>query len=31
MAEPPAQASVGLSALIAFSWPSGGSLAGEAT
>jgi hypothetical protein len=29
--EPPAQASVGLSALTAFSWPSGGSLAGEAT
>src|SRR5580658_4529554 len=31
MAEPPAQASVGLSVLTAFSWPSGGSLAGEAT
>jgi hypothetical protein len=31
MAEPPAQASVGLSALTAFSWPSGGSVAGEAT
>src|ERR1700676_2315169 len=31
MAEPPAHASVGLSALTAFSWPSGGSLAGEAT
>ena len=31
MAEPPAQASVGLSALTAFSWLSGGSLAGEAT
>jgi hypothetical protein len=31
MAEPAAQASVGLSALTAFSWPSAGSLAGEAT
>jgi hypothetical protein len=31
MAEPPAHASVGLSALTAFSWLTGGSLAGEAT
>jgi len=31
VAEPPAQASAGLSALTAVSWPSGGSPAGEAT